>query len=437
MRIVLFGLGKMGLPLAVHCAAAGHEVMGVDIQATLVDQINAGQLPYDHEPGLAERFTAVWQQGALQATTDTARAVRHAEAIVVIVPVKLTADKRADLSAILAVTTQIGQYLRPGTLVSYETTLPVGTTRHELVPLLEQCSGLRCGTDFHAVFSPERVKSGSVFAKLHATPKIVGGYSPACTASGMRFYAACQHGDVINAETLEAAELAKLAGMLYRDVNIALVNQLAIYAMAKNVDLHKVIAWANTDGESALLQPGIGVGGHCTPVYPYFLIRDAETWGIDMSLAASARQINDTMVSRILTITQTDVAAQRVLILGLAFRPDIKEDTASPTYLIHRHLQRLGAEVRVHDPFYTPEELQARGLQPACLESGERYDLAILTVMHQAYQALDLSRLKPMGIRLLIDGRNGFDPAAVAAAGIRYVGVGRGDLYGNSNAYRY
>jgi nucleotide sugar dehydrogenase len=426
MRVVVFGLGKIGLPLAVQCAHAGHTVLGVDINAALVAQINAGDNPYMHEPDLNERLTAVLRLGNLRATTDAAGAVQQAEVILVIVPVKLSPNKRPDLATILAATTQIGQHLRPGTLISYETTLPVGTTRHVLVPRLEMFSGLDCGVDFHAVFSPERVKSTSIFRKLHETPKIVGGFSPTCTQHGIHFYASSFGSQIINAETLEAAELAKLAGMLYRDVNIALVNQLAIYAMARHVDLHKVIEWANTDGESMLLQPGIGVGGHCTPIYPYFLIQDAEACSLDLSLAKEARRVNDTMMASILEIANLQVAGQRVLILGLSFRPDIKEDTASPTYNISEYLHRLGAQAYVHDPFYTSEELRARGLRPACLSNGTQYDMAILTTFHHSYQAISPNTLKHMGIRLLIDGRNGFDPNTIAAAGIEYIGIGRG-----------
>jgi nucleotide sugar dehydrogenase len=425
-QVAVFGLGKMGLPLAVHYASAGHYVRGVDVDTTLIQQLQAGSPPWTHEPELAERFTACLRSGQFTATTDAANAVRDAEVIVVIVPVKLSADLRPDLSAIHAVTTAIGTNLRPGTLVSYETTLPVGTTRQDLVPRLQALSGLRCGVDFHVVFSPERVKSARVFAKLNETPKIVGGYSPTCTQRGIRFYASCLDSAILDAETLEAAELAKLAGMLYRDVNIALVNQLATYAMLKGVDLAKLIPWANTDGESALLQPGIGVGGHCTPIYPYFLIHDATALNLDLTLAREARHVNDTMVSRILEIAKIEVSGQRVLVLGLGFRPDIKEDTASPTYLINTHLHDLGAQVYVHDPFYTSDELLARGLQPACLARHERYEMAILSTMHHAYQALDFQALQCMGVRLFLDGRNSFDPVMIEALGIHYVGVGRG-----------
>jgi nucleotide sugar dehydrogenase len=428
MRVVVFGLGKMGLPLAVQCACAGHMVLGVDINAALVAQINTGETPYTHEPELHERLTMALHNKNLRATTDAPSAVQQAEVILVIVPVKLSPDKRPDLTTILAATTQIGQHLRPGTLVSYESTLPVGTTRRVLVPCLEAQSGLRCGVDFHVVFSPERIKSKLVFKKLYGTPKIVGGVSPHCTQRGIRFYASCFGSEVINAETLEAAELTKLAGMLYRDVNIALVNQLAMYAMARQVDLHKVIEWANTDGESALLQPGIGVGGHCTPIYPYFLIQDAEACGLDLSLAQEARRINDTMVARILDLSHLQVTGQKILILGLAFRPEIKEDTASPTYIISEYLHGLGAQTYVHDPFYTPEELRARGLQPAYLSNEMQYDIAILTTFHSAYQTLQPAMLKHLGIRLVIDGRNGFDPSDMTAAGIKYIGVGRGGV---------
>ena len=204
----------------------------------------------------------------------------------------LTADHQADLSIIHSVTRQIAEGLHPGMMVSYETTLPVGGTR-SLIPFLES-SGLKAGIDFDLVFSPERVKSRRLLLRLTENPKVVGGITPAAAERAEQFYRTYLGAPVINVNTLEAAELVgKLAGMVYRDVNIALSNELARYAENVGVDFASVIAAANTDQEAALLTPGIGVGGHCTPVYPYFLLQDADLRGIDAELTSRARTLND------------------------------------------------------------------------------------------------------------------------------------------------
>ena len=272
MKVAVIGAGKMGLPLACQFAARGASVLVCDVRQQVVDTINAGRCPID-EPGIAELLSAAVERRALLATTDTARAAAESEVIVVIVPALLTPELDADLSILCSVSEQIAAQLRPGTMVSYETTVPLGSTRHRFVPILER-SGLRAGHDFDVVYSPERVKSQLVLDHLTKTPKVVGGINSAAAERGAAFYGQYLGAEVTNVGTLEAAEFVKLAGMAYRDVNIALANELACYAEAAGVNFEPVRQAANTDGEAMLLRPGIGVGGHCTPVYPYFLIRD-------------------------------------------------------------------------------------------------------------------------------------------------------------------
>ena len=198
--------------------------------------------------------------------------------MLVIVPALLDANRRADLGALEGVACEIAAGLRVGTLVCFETTVPVGSTRNRFLPLLEK-TGLRAGIDFDLAFSPERVKSLYVLKHLSEIPKIVGGVNDRSAERAAEFYAAFLGAPVMNLGSLEAAEFAKIAGMIYRDVNIALANELAAYAESVGLDFRPVREAANTDGEAALLTPGIGVGGHCTPVYPYFLIQDAADRG--------------------------------------------------------------------------------------------------------------------------------------------------------------
>jgi nucleotide sugar dehydrogenase len=217
--------------------------------------------------------------------------------------------------------------MRPGVLISFETTVPVGTTRNRLRPLLER-SGLTAGTDFDLAFSPERVKSLHVLAHLTGIPKIVGGINERSASRAADFYERYLGSPVINLSTLEAAEFAKLAGMVYRDVNIAIANELAAYAESVGVDFASVREAANTDGEAALLTPGIGVGGHCTPIYPYFLIKDAIRVGEPARLAELARTTNDQQVARALDRLERNwgrIRGRRVVVLGVAFRPGVRE----------------------------------------------------------------------------------------------------------------
>jgi nucleotide sugar dehydrogenase len=427
MNVVVVGAGKMGLPLAAQLARNGARVVACDIRPEVVEAINRGQCPID-EPGVAELVEATVRSRHLSASTAVTAAAAQSDVVIVIVPVLLSPDRDADLSTIEAVSRQIAQGLHPGMMISYETTLPVGSCRR-LVSILES-SGLKAGADFDVVFSPERVKSQLVLQNLTKNPKIVGGLTPQSAARGAAFYEKYLGAPVINVGSLEAAELVKLAGMLYRDVNIALANELARYAEAAGIDFPPIIAAANTDGEAALLWPGIGVGGHCTPVYPYFGIRDGQRRGIPLTLAERARQINDDQPRHILDRlerTWGPLAGKTALILGLGFRPQVKEHIFSPAFQLGAELRRRKVAVQLHDPLYSAAEIEAHGFTPGSLEATPGAQVLILNTSHDAYAHLNFSELAARGLQAVVDGRALWPPEVVRGAGLVYVGVARPD----------
>jgi UDP-N-acetyl-D-glucosamine dehydrogenase len=292
MKAVVVALGKVGLPLAARIALAGHEVVGADIDQRVVDAVNAGEPPFPNEEGLAEALAQTTGDGRLRATTDTTKAVGDAPDLVVMVPPLLVdSQARPQWEILDAVIDAVGAGLRPETTVALETTVPVGTTRGRVAPALAARSRLTPETDFHTVFSPERVYSGRVLADLDTYPKLVGGLSEAGEARGCELYAQFLPVEVRALGSAEAAELSKLAETTYRDINIAFANELARYADAIGVDAEQVIAAANSQPFSHIHRPGIAVGGHCIPVYPRFLLEGAA----DARLPAVAREVNDAM----------------------------------------------------------------------------------------------------------------------------------------------
>lgn len=421
----------MGLPLACVLADNGAHVTVCDVRQELVDDINAGRTPYPEEPGLDEIIARVHTAGTLRASTDTTGSVRGAQYVVVIVPAHLTPERDIDYHILKLASTAVAKGLQPGTLVSYETTVAVGGVRANLVPVLERESGLKAGVDFFVSFSPERVKANLVFAKLRTTPKIVGGVNSASAAKAEAFYSDYLVRDaakVINVDALEAAEFAKLADMLYRDVNIALANELASYAEAVGVDFSCVRTAANTCDESGLLLPGIGVGGHCTPVYPYFIIRDGERVNSVQRLATAARQINDSQPER--NVARLEAAlgglqGKRVHIMGLAFRPDVKVEIFSSAYPLRDALLVRGAVVTIEDPMYTEEELRAQDFEVA--RAGDAsIDAIMLNTAHSEWRTPNFAAWRAQGVTTLVDGRNFWDRAAAEAAGLRVLAVGDG-----------
>ncbi len=426
MRIAVIGAGKMGLPLAAFMASRDLTVAVCDINENLVDEINSGSCPIE-EPGLPEILETTVANGNLVATTETVEAVCQAEVVVVIVPALIDDEYDIDLSVLESVTEQLAEALHPGLLVCFETTVSVGTVRSRFVPILEQ-SGLICGEDFHVCFSPERVKSRMVLQRLSETPKVVGGFNEESCRLGLEFYSRALGAEVLDVGTLEAAEFTKVVGMLYRDVNIALVNQISRYAETIGMDLGRIIPAANTNGEAHLLLPGIGVGGHCAPVYPWFIIRDAERHGVDLTLAKASRLLNDGQSEHVVQRLEEELGGlqgKRVLVLGLAFRPQVKEPAFSPAFLVREALAKRDASIFLHDHHFTSGEIGDHGFQPGQLDDAKGWDALVLVTGHRRYRDLDFSALVATGLKVVVDGRNLWNPEAIRDTGLVYIGIGR------------
>jgi nucleotide sugar dehydrogenase len=414
----------MGLPLAAVFGKHGASVIVSDVNADLVGRLNAGECPYE-EPGLAELIASLHADKRLRATTDTAAAAAESDAIVVIVPAHLTPDRDIDFKILRAASAAVGRGLKPGSLVVYETTVSVGGTRRHLIPVLEEASGMKAGVDFHVAYSPERVKANLVLARLETTPKVVGGLNPAARERVVALYRDYLGAPVDDVGTLEAAESAKLMGMLYRDVNIALANELAAFCELAGVDFERVRKAANSDGESNLLIPGIGVGGHCTPVYPYFLMRESRRLGMSQRISEVSREINDQQPARQLdrvAAAWQPLEGKRVHVLGLAFRPGVKVDTLSPAYTLQRHLADVGAIVTLEDPCYSDQEILAAGFVPGKAENAQ---MVVLNTAHKEFAAPDFAAWRRAGVEVVLDGRNLWQRYEVEATGLLYFGVGR------------
>ncbi len=416
MQIAVVGMGKIGLPLAAQFADTGHTVVGVDIDPVTIDLINAATEPFPGEAGLQDRLARHVPSGRLTATANYEEAVSAADAVVVVVPLFVDEETGApDFDWMDAATRSLAPHLKEGALVSYETTLPVGTTRNRWKPLLEELSGLREGEGFHLVFSPERVLTGRVFEDLRKYPKLVGGLNAQGAEVGVAFYEDVLQFDarpelerpngVWDLGSAEAAELAKLAETTYRDVNIGLANQFAVYADQEGLDINLVIDACNSQPYSHIHRPGIAVGGHCIPVYPrLYLSTDP-----DASIVAAAREHNAGMpqysVDRVRD-TLGSLRDVRVAVLGAAYRGGVKETAFSGVFPTVAALEDQGADVFVHDPLYSDEELRDFGWQP--YQFGQQTDAVIIQADHDDYRTITPEQFP--GVRLLFDGRRVTDP---------------------------
>ena len=411
MRIAVIGLGKIGLPIAAHFATAGMKVYGCDTNSSTVDAVNSGKAPFPGEPGLAEQLQITSKNKSLIASVDTSMAVGESAVVVVVVPLFVNSEGVPDFGWMDSATRDIAAGLKPGTLVSYETTLPVGTTRNRFAKMLEDGSGLKAGVDFNLVFSPERVLTGRVFADLRRYPKLVGGLTPACAEAGVRFYESVLDFDerpdlpkpngVWNLGSCEASEMAKLAETTYRDVNIGLANQFAQYADSQGIDIYKVIEACNSQPYSHVHQPGIAVGGHCIPIYPQmYLWNDPAA-----TIVNAARQANFGMPRYgvdLLAKVHGNLQGQTVGVFGASYRGGVKETAFSGVFDVVTELQNQGAVVKVHDPMYSDDELHELGFTP--LHYGESLDAAVFQADHAEYSSVTAEMIG--NARTIVNGRN-------------------------------
>jgi nucleotide sugar dehydrogenase len=419
-RVAVVGAGKMGLPLAAQFARHGWEVIAVDVQQTVVDSINEGRSHVQEEPGLAEMVARAHAEGRLRATTDAAEAARLSDVVVIIVPVMLDDEQQPDYRYMDAAVGSIVPGLHAGSTVIFETTLPVGDTRGRFAPRMEHESGLDLETSLFVAFSPERLYSGASLRNLATYPKLVGGLGPASTARAAAFYDSVLDAEVVAMSSAEAAELSKLADTTYRDVNIALANELARYAERVGVDVTEVIEAANSQPYSHIHQPGLGVGGHCIPVYPHFLLSRAP----ELELVELSRRVNDGQVGVAIRAIQKALGSLDgvpVLVLGLTYRHGVRELAYSRALPLMDRLRFHGAEVSAYDPLLTTDETERCSAEPYQWGQESSARAIITQTADPLWSHLD-PRWFP-DLEILFDGRNSLRDLELPGR-VGYQGVG-------------
>ena len=422
-NIAVVGLGKIGLTLAAVFANNGFNVLGADINTNVVASINQGKSHIKNEPGLDQLVLEAHTNKRLSATTVTKDAVALADIIVVIVPVLVDEQNNIDYQMIDLAVQAIAEGIKQGSLIVFETTLPPGDTKHRFGKMIENVSGLRAGEDFHLAYSPERVYSNRIIQDLQNYPKVVGGIDKESLERASNFYQQALGCELIEVSSLETAEFSKVAECVYRDVNIALANELAQFAEEKDVNMSEVIEASNSQPYSHLHAPGIGVGGHCIPIYPYFFINK----GLDRGLTPLSREINDNMAHYAISKIEREIgslANKNILILGLSYRGNVKEPTKSTTLLLIDQLQEKEANVLINDPLFTDNEIRKYGADPLSLKSKSisEIDVVILQAFHQEYSHIDFNHFDQC--KLVLDGRNKLNKRGITQLGIKYKGIG-------------
>ena len=377
-RIGVVGLGYVGLPLAVEFAEAGHHVVGLDVDASKVKALRAGTSYVEDIP--SERLRALADR--IHVTTRYAD-LAQVDAVIIAVPTPLTENREPDLQPLISSGAALAGVLQEGQLVVLESTTYPGTTRDQFVPLLEE-SGLAAGRDFHAAFSPERIDPGRADFTLRNTPKVVGGVTDECRRRAVALYSeVCD--EIVEVSTPEAAELTKLLENVFRSVNIALVNELAILCDRMGIDVWEVTDAAATKPYGFMsFKPGPGMGGHCLPVDPFYLAWRAREFDMQTEFIELAGEVNQKMpyfcverVTRALNDHSKSVRGSRVGIFGVSYKPGVGDLRESPALRIIRLLREQGAEIVYHDDFVP--ELPEQGLRS---EWPEDVDCAVIVTAH-------------------------------------------------------
>ncbi|MBR3875118.1 MAG: nucleotide sugar dehydrogenase [Clostridia bacterium] len=383
------GLGYVGLPLAVEKAKAGFKVIGFDVQSQKVDMVNQG---HNYIGDVVDSdLEKIVREGYLRATTDFA-SVASCDCVCIAVPTPLDAHQQPDISYVRSSTESIMPHMHKDMLIVLESTTYPGTTEELLKPILEK-SGLKCGVDFYLAFSPERVDPGNLIYKTKNTPKVVGGCTPECTDIAATLYEAVLEAPVHRVSSPAVAEMEKILENTYRNVNIGLVNELAILCNRMGINIWEVIEAAKSKpyGFQAFY-PGPGLGGHCIPLDPYYLSWKAREYGFHTSMIESSMMVNDRMpeyccdrAMEALNENKKAMNGAKILVLGVAYKQDIDDYRESPAIRVIEALKKRGAEVSFYDPFvaeYRENGIVEKGLEALTEEVLKQADLVMVTTAH-------------------------------------------------------
>ncbi len=384
------GLGYVGLPLAVEKAKAGFKVLGFDVQDKKVEMVNNG-INYIGDV-VNEDLEEIVKSGNLRATTDFS-AVASCDCVCIAVPTPLDRHQQPDISYVKASTESIAPHLHKDMLIVLESTTYPGTTEELLKPILENASGLKCGEDFYLAFSPERVDPGNLIYKTKNTPKVVGGCTPKCTEVAAAMYEAVLEAPVFKVSSPAVAEMEKILENTYRNINIGLVNELAILCNRMGISIWEVVDAAKSKpyGFQAFY-PGPGLGGHCIPLDPYYLSWKAREYGFHTSMIESSMMVNDKMpeycverAMHILNNHKKAINGAKVLVLGVAYKQDIDDYRESPAIRVIEELLKVGADVKYYDPWVASFEengLVMNGEKELTAELVKEADIVLVTAAH-------------------------------------------------------
>ena len=435
LRVCVIGIGRIGLPTALSFAKSGLSTIGVDINENLVQNVNSGKFPLKDEPGYEEIFNNVINNKTFSATTKIDDAVSNSDLILLSLPTPMDKNNIPDYSALRNVGSQLSEILSPNSLVIVESTIEPGFIEDEMISLISKSGKFQVEKNFFIGVCPENANPGEILHDFTNLPRLVGGINPQITKIIKTIYEFVFAVELIEMPNCKTANAVKLTTNVFRDINIAFVSELSLMFEKLGIDTNKVLEAAKKKYNFQVHYPGSGVGGPCLPINSYQLLNTARRTGSNLSIIESGRKINEKMPDHVITLTSDafkesgrSLENSNILILGISYKPDVKDIQLTPAEEIIKKLQNLGAKIKIYDPYFTSKSVFGINVENNIENIISNVDAAIIVTAHSEFKKLELSLFTKMKTPILVDTRGIIEPHDAKQQKIIFRGLGRGDF---------
>ena len=434
LRVCVIGIGRIGLPTALSFAKSGLQTIGVDINENLVQNINSGKFPLKDEPGYNEIFDDVIKNKKFSATTNIEEVVSNSDLILLSLPTPMDENNIPDYSALRNVATKLSEILSPNSLVIVESTIEPGFIEDEMVSIISKSGRLEIEKNFFIGVCPENANPGEILHDFTNLPRLVGGINHNITKIIKTIYKFVFSVELVEMSDCKTANAVKLTTNVFRDINISFVNELSLMFDKLGIDTIKVLEAAKKKYNFQVHYPGAGVGGPCLPINSYQLLNTGKRTGSKLSIIESGRKINENMPERVIELTsdafkecKKSIGNSEILILGVSYKPDVKDIQLSPAEHIIRKLQDLGANIHIYDPYFSSSQVFGITSEDNIEDIISKVDAAIIVTGHDEFKKLQIHTFTKMQHPILIDTRGIIDPSIAKQEKLIFRGLGRGN----------
>ena len=433
LKVCVVGIGRIGLPTALSFAKVGLQTIGMDINEQLVDSLNQGNFPLKDEPGYEDIFNNVIKNGNFSATTDINKAISGSDLILLSLPTPMSEKNIPNYSVLESVCKQLGDILQPNSLIVVESTIEPGFIENNLINILEGTNRLHAGKNFTIGVCPENANPGEILHDFTNLPRLVGGIDQQSTKIITMIYDFVFSVELIIMPDCKTANAVKLTTNVFRDVNIGFVNELSLMFDKLGIDTLKVLDAAKRKYNFQIHYPGPGVGGPCLPINSYQFLNTAARTNSKLSIIEQGRKINEKMPEYVVNLTldgfkisKKSIKDSSILILGISYKPDVKDIQLSPAEIIINKLKTLGAKIKIYDPYFKGSQVFGINVEQNIDDILSKVDAAIIVTAHKEFQEIDPKIFSKMKTPILIDSRGIIDPVSAKNAGLVFRGLGRG-----------